>query len=277
MATATAENLEDVVEATFHYMVHSGPRPVSDFNTPSLGFPRGERQYEAHPALVRNGRQCPDIAIEHHGFALRPMPTKMTDFFDEDEIRAVYYPEIEALIKESTGAYRVLIFDHTLRSGDEATREARGVKGPVQSVHNDYTEWSGPERVRDLLPDEAEDLFKRRFAVVQVWRGMLNPVVRSPLAMCDAQSIATEDLIPTVRPHSNRLGETYHLTYNPAHRFYYFPEMQPDEAIVFKCYDSKTDGRARFSAHSAFEHPGTPADAPPRQSIEMRTLAFFDD
>lgn len=271
MATAVAETLDDVVEASFNYMVHTGPRPVTTFDQPSLGYPHSARQYETHQALVRNGRHCPELSIERNGFALRPQPTKMTDFFDEDEIRAVYYPEMEALIKESTGAYRVLIFDHTLRSG----YEEKGVKGPVRNVHNDYTEWSGPERVRDLLPDEAEGLFKRRFAVVQVWRGMLNPVLRSPLAMCDARSIATEDLIPTVRPHPDRLGETYHLTCNPGHRFYYYPAMQPDEAIVFKCYDSVRDGRARFSAHSAFEHPQTPEDAPPRESIEIRTLAFF--
>ncbi len=273
MATATAEKLDDTVEASFNYMVHKGPRPVTTFEKPSLGYPHKDRTYETHTALVRNGRNHPELSVEHHGFALRPQPTKMTDFFDEDEIRAVYYPEMEALIKENTGACRVLIFDHTLRSG----YEEKGAKGPVQNVHNDYTEWSGPERVRDLLPDEAEELLKKRFAVVQVWRGMLNPVLRDPLAMCDAQSIATEDLIPTVRPHPNRLGETYHLTYSPDHRFYYFPDMQPDEAIVFKCYDSKTDGRARFSAHSAFEHPDTAEDAPPRESIEIRTLAFFDE
>ena len=238
MATAVAETLEDAVEATFNYMVHEGPRPVTTWDKPSLGYPHKDRTYETHPALVRNGRNHPELSIEHNGFALKPQPTKMTDFFDEDEVRTVYYPEMEALIKEHTGACRVVIFDHTLRSG----YEEKGAKGPVQNVHNDYTEWSGPERVRDLLPNEAEDLFKRRFAVVQVWRGMLNPVLRSPLAMCDAQSIATEDLIPTVRPHPNRLGETYHLTYSSNHRFYYYPDMQPDEAIVFKCYDSRTDG-----------------------------------
>ncbi len=272
MATAAAETLDDTVEASFNYMTHTGPRPVTTFDRPSLGYPHKERKYETHQVRVRNGRRHPELSIERNGFALKPQSTKMTDFFDEDEVRAVYYPEVEALIKEHTGAHRVLVFDHTLRSG----HAERGAKGPVRSVHNDYTEWSGPERVRDLLPDEAAELLQRRFAVVQVWRGMREPVLRAPLAMCDARSIAAEDLIPTVRPHPHRLGETYHLTYNPDHRFHYFPEMQPDEAIVFKCYDSKKDGRARFSAHSAFDPPGTPADAPPRESIEVRTLAFFE-
>ena len=275
MDTAAAEDLEDVVEASFHYLVHTGPKPVTDSSRPGFLQPRHTGEYETRRALVRNARRVPDVAIERYGFVLRPQPTKMTDFHDEDEIRSVYDPEVEALVREATGASRVLVFDHTLRSGRPETREEKGIRGPVHRVHNDYTEWSGPQRLRDLLPDEAEALLLRRFAVVQVWRGMLAPVARSPLALCDARSVAPRDLIPTERRHPDRVGETYHLTYNPGHRWHYYPDMQPDEALVFKCYDSERDRPARFTPHSAFDHPGAPADAPPRESIETRTLAFF--
>jgi len=64
------------------------------------------------------------------------------------------------------------MFDHTLRSGEEAEREQKLIREPVLSAHNDYTEWSGPNRVREFLPDEAEDLLKRRFAIIQVWRAI---------------------------------------------------------------------------------------------------------
>ena len=195
---------------------------------------------------------------------------------NEDELRSVYYPEMEQLVKDMTGAARVLIFDHTLRAEDNATREEKKVREPVRRVHNDYTEWSGPQRVRDLLPpDEAEELLRHRFAVIQVWRPIRKPVETAPLAIADAMSIAPKDLIPTERRYPNRVGETYHMTFNPSHRWFYFPEMRRNEALVFKCYDSKKDGRARFSAHAAFEAPNSPPDAPPRESIEMRTLAFF--
>jgi hypothetical protein len=179
-------------------------------------------------------------------------------------------------VKEQLGAAAVEIFDHTLRSGDEAVRTARQLREPVQVVHNDYTDWSGPQRVRDLHPpEEAEDLLSRRVCVVQVWRPIRKPIEADPLAICDAQSLAPADLIPAERRHPDRIGEIYHIAYNPDHRWYYFPRMQRDEAIVFKCYDSMTDGRARFTAHGSFTDPSTPPDAGPRESIEMRTLVYF--
>jgi len=154
-------------------------------------------------------------------------------------------------------------------------REAKQISGPVRNAHNDYTEWSGPQRVRDLLPDEADELLKRRFAVVQVWRPIRHPVEREPLAIADARSIGMKELFPSSRVYPDRVGEVYHCAYNPQHRWYYFPRMLRDEAIVFKTFDSAKDGRARWTAHSAFDDPTSRPDAPPRESIEMRTLAFF--
>jgi hypothetical protein len=129
--------------------------------------------------------------------------------------------------------------------------------------------------VRDLLPDEAEELLKGRFAVVQTWRPIRHPVQREPLAIADARSIGTAELVPSARIYPNRVGETYHMTFNPDHVWYYFPNMQRHEAMVFKTFDSEKDGRARWTAHCAFDDPTSPPGAPPRESIEMRTLAFF--
>jgi hypothetical protein len=225
---------------------------------------------------IRDGRViAKELSLDREGFIFVQHDTKMRDFYDEAEIRAVYYPEIEQLVKETSGAKRVLVFDHTLRSADSAMREAKQISGPVRNAHNDYTEWSGPQRVRDLLPDEADELLKRRVAVVQVWRPIRHPVQREPLAIADARSIGTEELFPSSRVYPDRVGEVYHCAYNPEHRWYYFPKMQRDEAIVFKTFDSAKDGRARWTAHSAFDDPTSPPDAPPRESIEMRTLAFF--
>jgi hypothetical protein len=174
-----------------------------------------------------------------------------------------------------SGANRVVVFDHTLRSGDEAEREARLLREPVLSAHNDYTEWSGPNRVRELLPAEAEKLLERRFAIIQVWRAINRPIESNPLAIADARSIAPEDLLVAERRYPHRIGQTYRLKYNPAQRWYYFPRMRRDEALVFKVYDSEKDGRARFTPHTSFDDPSTPPGAPPRQSIEARALAFF--
>jgi hypothetical protein len=134
----------------------------------------------------------------------------------------------------------------------------------------------GPQRVHDLFPaEEAEALLQHRFAVIQVWRPIPNPVQTAPLAISDARSMAPKDLIATERRYPDRVGEIYHITFNPDHRWFYFPYMQRNEALVFKCYDSEKDGRARFTAHAAFDDSTSPPKALARESIEMRILAFF--
>jgi hypothetical protein len=169
----------------------------------------------------------------------------------------------------------VVVFDHTLRTADDEQREARKIREVVRRVHNDYTEWSGPQRVRDLLPEEADELLQRRFAIVQVWRPIRHPVESFPLAICDARSISADDFVMNERRYPNRVGQTYAITYNPSHQWYWLPRMRREEALVFKVYDSAKDGRARWSAHTAFEDPTSPPNARPRESIEIRTLAFF--
>jgi hypothetical protein len=267
----------DSIRATLNYLVDTGEKPVTYTTKPGSTPEQRSGRYEAHTVTIQNGRPIIDqFSLEREGFVFVNHETKVKDFYNEDELRSVYYPEMEQLVKDMTGASRVLIFDHTLRAEDDEIREEKKVREPVRRVHNDYTEWSGPQRVRDLLPpDEAEALLKHRFAVIQVWRPIRKPVKTAPLAIADSLSIAPKDLIPTERRYPDRVGETYHITFNPSHRWFYFPEMQRNEALVFKCYDSERDGRARFSAHAAFEDPNSPPDAPPRESIEIRTLAFF--
>jgi len=216
-----------------------------------------------------------DLSLDKQAFILTHHDTEVRDFCDEAELKATYYREVEELVKRETGASKVVVFDHTLRSGDEGEREQRLLREPVLQAHNDYTEWSGPNRVRELLPDEAERLLERRFAIIQVWRAINQPIRSNPLAVADARSVAPDDLLIAERRYPHRIGQTYRLKYNAAHRWFYFPEMRRDEALVFKVYDSQKDGRARFTPHTAIDDPSTPPGAPPRQSIEARTIAFF--
>jgi len=179
---------------------------------------------------------------------------------------------------EATGASKVYIFDHTLRRRvpGSADRMPGAPRQPVSGVHVDHTEKSAPQRVRDFFGDEAEKLLRGRVQVINLWRPIRGPLRDAPLAVCDAGSVAPDDLVPSDLVYQQRVGETYAVTYNPEHRWYYVPEMQPDEALLLKCFDSETDGRARFAPHTAFEDPTTPADAPPRESIEVRTLVFHE-
>jgi hypothetical protein len=267
----------DTITATLDYFVDTKQTPVTLVGAPGESDRRtGGGASEQHRVTIRNGRRhLAEFALEKTGFRFVDHDTRVGNFYDEDEIRRVYYPEMEALVKQESGAKRVVVFDHTLRTADEALREAAKIRDPVRRVHNDYTEWSGPQRVRDLMGDEAEALLARRFAIIQVWQPIRHPVESWPLAIADARSLSPDDMVVTERRYPDRIGQTSAITWNPAHRWYWFPEMRPDEALVFKTYESMKDGRARFTAHTAFADPATPPDARPRESIEIRTLAFF--
>jgi hypothetical protein len=258
------------------YTVDTGEKLVNETFGPNNIRRRKTGAHELKQMAIQNGRLLADrLSLEEQGFVFVEHKTKVADFFDAAQLESVYYPEVEQLIKGVSGAARVVIFDHTLRSGDETEREERLIREPVLSAHNDYTEWSGPNRVREALPDEAEALLARRFAIIQVWRAINQPIQANPLALADAKSIESDDLIVAERRYPHRVGQTYRLKYSPNHRWFYFPEMRRDEALVFKVFDSEKDGRARFTPHTSFEDPTSPPNAPPRQSIEVRAFAFF--
>jgi hypothetical protein len=220
-----------------------------------------------------------DISLDLEGFELLGHVSAVRNFHDEDEVRAIYYPEAEKLIAEATGASRVFIFDHTVRRRvtGASDRAAGQPRQPATRVHVDHTARSGPQRVRDLLGDEAEELLKGRVQIINLWRPIRGPLRDAPLAVCDAGSVAPDDLVPSDLVYRDRTGETYAVKYNPEHRWFYVPEMQPDEALLLKCFDSKTDGRARFMPHTAFDDPTAPEGILPRESIELRTLVFHPD
>jgi hypothetical protein len=265
------------VDAPVNYLADLSVKPVT-YNPPvGTGLPRRDGNYRNFPVRVHNARPyVRELSLDKQAFILTGHDTAVRDFYDEQEVRSTYFAEVEALIKHETGASKVVVFDHTVRTADRAVE--RGLRTPVQSVHNDYTERSGPQRVLDLLPpDEAEHRLKKRFAEYNVWRNIAHePIEMSPLGFVDARTIAPRDLAVCDLVYSDRTGEIYQGVYNADHRWHYFPAMTRDEAILIKCYDSAKDGRARFSLHSAFDDPTSPANARPRQSIEARAFAFFD-
>jgi hypothetical protein len=264
------------IEAPMNYLVDTGEKPVSYMYEPPAGVPSRTGKIVKHTIGVINGRPvAASLTLDDQGFMLTHHETSVHDFYDADEVRRVYYPEVELLVKQKTGASRVIVFDHNVRNGSKEERAKLGVREPVKFAHNDYTIKSGPQRVRDLMGDaDADELLKHRYAFINVWRPVRGPVEESPLAVCDAQSMVIKDFVPTDLKYHDRTGEVYSVAYNPAHRWFYFPQMRPDEALLLKCFDSD-DHRTRFTAHSAFEDPTSPPNAAPRESIEARTILFF--
>jgi hypothetical protein len=264
------------VEAELNYLAPTSSKPRIYTYDPPASVPQTTVVNDPHKVEIHDARPIAStISLDAEGFGVLQHRSRVSGFDDEDEIRTIYYPETADLLKDVTGADRILIFDHTVRRRVWGAEDRRGgLRQPVARVHVDHTEKSGPQRVRDLLPEEAEDLLAGRVQIINLWRPIRGPVQDAPLAVCDALSVRSSDLVASELVYPNRVGETYSVVFDPAHRWFYVPEMRPDEALLLKCYDSKTDGRARFAPHSAFIDPSAPSNPRPRESIEMRALVF---
>ena len=266
------------IVASFNYIVDTGVPPVRYIDWPEMEHKAVPPEYRQYEMPVRNGRSLAHtFNLDVHGFAFAPHETQVRDFTDEAERKRVYGPEVQALIRKHSGATDVVVFDHTLRVSDEAGQKAVGARPTVKGVHNDYTETSAPRRLREIVGDaEAERRLKKRWAIIQVWRPIRGAVMIDPLGICDGRSIPRKGFILVERRYQYRTGEVYHIAHDPAHEWFYFPQMTRNEALVFKVFDSDGSKPSRFTAHSAFDDPGTPPNAPPRESIETRTFAFWD-
>jgi hypothetical protein len=253
------------VEGELNYLKPMAERPRYYAYETEQGEMRSNMTVDPHIVRIRNMRPiASELDLDRQGFALVEHHTAVADFWDNEEVRRVYYPEAERFIAEKTGASRVFIFDHLQRRRvpGQKDRTAGGPRQPATRVHV------------DLLPDEAEELLKGRVQVINMWRPIRGPLQDAPLAVCDSRTVDFADLVPSDLVYSERVGETYSVTWNPAHEWYYVPEMEREEALLLKIADTKTDGRARFMPHTAFTDPTTPAQAFPRESIELRTLVF---
>ncbi len=263
----------DNVIGKVSYIVRNAERPAIHIGE-SGDTPSHSADYVSQSVPIFNARDLNEApSLNAEGFALLRHPTAVANFGDSGEVESRYYDEIIDLVKSTTGASLVVPFDHTTRV--DAPQD--GVRGPARHVHNDYTPKSIAQRTIDLLGEaKAAKALEGRIAQINIWRPLENPVKTSPLALIDARSLAPDDLVATDLIFPDRIGEIYSVAYNPGHRWLHFPEMTPEEVLLIKGFDSANDGTARFSPHTAFELPRSADSVPPRKSIEIRTLAFFE-
>jgi hypothetical protein len=241
-------------------------------------FHAGEREKsywppDPHEVTIHDVRPIRErLSFDRNGFVVVDEPTDVTEFTDE---LARYCRQTEALVQRLTGADRVVSFGPMIRTNAGG---AHGHNQPAHGAHVDYGARTVADFTRDLLPDEAEERLQRRHMLINVWRPIVM-VESAPLAVCDASTVKREDLFDSevvggLGDFKRRSLWGFNLAYDPAHRWYWVPHMQPWEALVFKLFDSDRDA-VQFTAHSAFEDPNTPPDAAPRQSIEVRTIAYL--
>ena len=270
--------LSRTVTATMNYSVDNGIPPDYYFYEPDPGTQLNPPGTDPHEVAIHDA--WPDVdrlSLDREGFELHEFDPSFVSFDDDQQLRAIFYDQVIAFVKRHTGAKRVVVFDHTIRKRLPADlKQQTTVQRPaVLLVHSDYTIRSGPQRVHDIVPDEAEQLLKRRVAFYNVWKPLYRRVEELPLAMVDATTHDPDDMLRMDLKYRERTGEIYVMRYSPKHRWMYFPHMENHHALLLKTYDSETDGRCRFMGHSAFEDPNTPPNAPKRESIEVRTMAFF--
>ena len=265
--------LEAVHGPAFNYMYE-----------PPAGTPWQNCEYAQRPVRIADARaRATSLSIDREGFELLEAPSAVTDFGDEAAIRERYYPEAAELALQVTGARQALVFDHLVRRR-EAGRPALGFgregdgsrPAAVGRVHNDYSAASGHKRLALVLPEPERLSRVRRFAIVNIWRSLRGPVLDTPLAVCDAGTVGAQDLVPAEIRYPDRNGEIYLVRHALQHQWSYFPEMDRHEVLVFKQYDSRTDGVARFTPHAAFDLPDIPPEAPLRESIEIRCLVVYE-
>ncbi len=266
------------IEATLNFLPVMAERPRSYQYDPPAGVPLRNFENEPHRAIIRDARPLAlSLSLDVEGFALLTAPSAFTAFGDEAAIRSAYYREVEDLLRAATGAAQVINFDHNIRNAARMAAGEPGIRAPVDRAHNDFTARSGHERAKRELAARGIDpsiVESRRHAIVNLWRPIGRPVEKSPLALCDVTSLGDSDLVAADLMYTDRIGETYNLAFNPAQRWYMFPRLTPDEAILIKGYDSREDV-ARFAPHTAFDDPFSRPDAPERESIETRALVIY--
>jgi hypothetical protein len=268
------------VSATFNYTRDTGVAPeIYFYEAPPGTMARGPGDDPREMAVLSGWDRAPSFALDREGFALREFRSRFQEWDDDAAIGARLYPEATEFVRHQVGARRVIVFDHTIRAKrnekQQTSEHATSQRAPVMLVHCDYTPVSGPLRVKQLFPNESEELLGRRVAFYNFWKPLKRTVEEKPLAMCDATSSTDRDFITMKLHYRDRDGEIFVLRHWPQHPMVVLSADDAGSRDSAQDFDSETDGRTRFIGHSAFDDPDTPPDAPMRESIEIRTAALF--
>ncbi len=267
------------IEASVQYLKNDRALAVYKASVAGGELIPHEGNYTRKSVSVQNARPFADkLDLDREGFRLVKQVTSVSDFYDDTQL-TVYETEVKATISKLTGSSDILIFDHTRRSSSASVRSSRNIREASTVIHNDYSANSGHVRLKDYLVATGEnnraDLQNKDFAIINIWRSIKGTIVNHPLAMCDATTVPDATLVPVKREGKERMGELQLMLYDSSHRWCYFPQMTYSEALLFKTFDSRTDGRTRFTAHTSIDDPTARDDAPPRESIETRCFVFY--
>jgi hypothetical protein len=273
--------MEDVVEAAINYVKPMNRRAKFHAQDGS----RDNLNLEPHVVQICNARNsATPPSLEREGFTLARQRSAVKDFHDPEELSRVYHPELKQFLQEYLGAKRVTMLGSggMARYTERASRYGTGINTrPARFPHVDFTDRTAPGIVDGVFGSHEEILQPgERIIGLNVWRVISEPPQDVPLAVCDSRTVAKRDLIPADGvydvgdPASWMELEAYVVAHNPAHRWTYYRDMQPDEVLLFRSYDSGPDWRAGVP-HSAFDDPACPPNAPARMSMEARAIVVL--
>ncbi|KAJ7235821.1 hypothetical protein C8J57DRAFT_1088640 [Mycena rebaudengoi] len=282
---ATKNDPETIATVMYYLPPPDGARPYKNIND------RHDHNYveDWQKVAVENirGKEA-SYTLDVCGFQYYTRPSKLQDFSSEEDIVNVYYPETIELMKEFTGATKVILFDHTVRrhrpidpTSTKTPGDTPGQRQPVYSVHCDQTPKSAVARVfRHLPEEEARELLKLRFQILNLWRPISHAAYDWPLGFCDSSTLnPTKDLMGMTLKFPGGPGETYGVKYNPNHKWKYHGARRVCAVQVVRptCFDSLGDGSVTtFNAHTGFADPNSPVGCPRRESIELQASVFYE-
>lgn len=265
------------VRASVYYAERGGDRRLFHYAYAPHGTEETNVEFVEHAVEIADVRRLSrPLRLEAEGASVLRHHSGMRRFYDAEELHRVGYPETAELVRYATGASDVVVFDHNIRGRAGGAKPIAGaVRPPVFHIHTDFTDKSAQARAAAILG--AARVANRRVAALNVWRPITEPLRDCPLAVCDASSVEEADLLATDLLYPDRTGQIYYVAFNPAHRWYYASDMRTDEVWIFKNYDSAADGRARSTPHTAIVDPTHHAAVAPRESVEFRVFALFDE
>ena len=272
------------VHATIDYLLPSS-RINRRFWAPGKELNTGV--YAPYPVVIRNARLAGPFTLDEHGFCLGQHDTAISDWQNQYGPDAAYAVEVAQVVMRLSGADLVVPMGGMMRS---AAQTSATVQPPAAEAHVDFTQ-ACAGRIAERLYRSARPGGPgyHRFIAFSLWRALSPPPQDMPVALCEGRSVGDDEgthntkvdvaeipsgdaLYAPIEGEENMAAATI-FHHSPAHRWWYFPDMQPEEVILIKFYDSDHDTAWRCP-HTAFRDTTRP-DAQPRRSMEFRGMAYF--
>ncbi|KAK3328635.1 hypothetical protein B0T19DRAFT_196139 [Cercophora scortea] len=279
---------DNAIESSMWYLerapLYDTEKPYSMRYEPGDGIPQTNFVKIKQPITVKSMRQpgAGPFHLNECGFQLIELASSLPydGFWDNDKVQQVYIPEVKEALKRSLGAKYVVVLDYAVRKREASfplpTGEEYEYDQPTALAHIDFTVEEGERIIKVMFSDRAREVLQGRWQAINIWKPIKGPLNDWPLGLCDARSMDFErDVVPSDVIFDNFVTENLQIFPSPSFEWYYLPDHQTWEALIFKSADSEPSG-AVGCAHSGFYNPKADKNEL-RESLDCRCFVFFAD